>query len=165
MKFWFDTEFYEDGLAIHLISIGVVAEDGRTYYAESPNAYNWARQSLWLISNVLPRLEGRIKATAQVRRELIEFFGEKPEIWAYYGAYDWVALCQLYGRMIDLPKGWPFFCRDVKQLCCDLGDPELPKQTTPEHHALNDALWTQDVWTWLCHRRAMQASGWKIDFT
>ena len=29
MRFWFDTEFYEDGHTIQLISIGVVAEDGR----------------------------------------------------------------------------------------------------------------------------------------
>lgn len=31
--------------------------------------------------------------------------------------YDWVVLCQLYGTMMDLPKGWPMYCRDVKQLC------------------------------------------------
>lgn len=29
MKFWFDTEFIEDGKTIDLLSIGVIAEDGR----------------------------------------------------------------------------------------------------------------------------------------
>lgn len=30
MRFWFDTEFIENGHTIDLISIGIVAEDGRT---------------------------------------------------------------------------------------------------------------------------------------
>ena len=35
MKYFYDTEFIEDGSTIELISIGVVAEDGREYYAVS----------------------------------------------------------------------------------------------------------------------------------
>ena len=35
MRYFFDTEFFEDGKTIDLISIGVVAEDGRTFYAIS----------------------------------------------------------------------------------------------------------------------------------
>ena len=31
MRFWFDTEFHENGSFIDLISIGVVSEDGRQY--------------------------------------------------------------------------------------------------------------------------------------
>jgi len=30
MKIWFDTEFYEDGRTIDLISIGLVREDGHS---------------------------------------------------------------------------------------------------------------------------------------
>src|SRR4051812_11038169 len=33
MKYFYDTEFLEDGQTIELISIGIVAEDGREYYA------------------------------------------------------------------------------------------------------------------------------------
>lgn len=33
MKYFLDTEFHEDGKTIDLISIGIVAEDGREYYA------------------------------------------------------------------------------------------------------------------------------------
>jgi hypothetical protein len=29
MRYWLDTEFIEDGKTIDLISIGIVAEDGR----------------------------------------------------------------------------------------------------------------------------------------
>jgi 3' exoribonuclease, RNase T-like len=33
VKIFYDTEFIEDGRTIDLISIGMVAEDGREYYA------------------------------------------------------------------------------------------------------------------------------------
>lgn len=38
-----------------------------------------------------------------------------PEFYAYFADYDWVAFCWLYGRMIDLPTGFPMYCRDIKQ--------------------------------------------------
>lgn len=64
MRFWFDTEFYEDGKKIQLISIGVVAEDGRTYYAETVHASLAACSSDWLRKNVAPHLKsGRITRT------------------------------------------------------------------------------------------------------
>jgi hypothetical protein len=145
MRFWFDTEFNEDGRTIDLISIGVVAEDGRTYYAET----DFAREKCstdWLRDNVLPHLSGPEKSRFVIARELIAFMGEKPEIWAYYADYDWVVLCQLFGRMIDLPKGWPKYCRDVKQLADSLGNPRFNKQDGSEHNALADAKWCEKVW-------------------
>lgn len=38
-----------------------------------------------------------------------------PEFYAYYADYDWVVFCWLFGRMIDLPKGFPMYCKDLKQ--------------------------------------------------
>lgn len=149
MRFWFDTEFYEDGKTIQLISIGIVAEDGREFYAETPAAPNLCAQSDWLKENVLPHLRGPVKDRTDMSYEIARFMGEKPEIWAYYADYDWVALCQIYGRMLDLPKGWPRFCRDVKQLCVSLGNPKLPEQKSAEHDALADARWTRDAWLYL----------------
>jgi hypothetical protein len=149
MRFWFDTEFFEDGRTIELISIGVVAEDGRTYYAEAPGADHLACKSAWLSEHVFPHLRGPQKYREYIATDLVSFMGEQPEIWAYYADYDWVALCQLHGRMIDLPKGWPMFCRDVKQLADSKGNPRLPKQTSAEHDALADALWTRDAWQFL----------------
>lgn len=156
MRFWFDTEFYEDGKAIYLISIGIVSEDGREYYAETVSAPLLARQTDWLRDNVAPHLRGKPaeKLPSELRDEIVAFMGEKPEIWAYYADYDWVALCQIYGRMIDLPKGWPMFCRDVKQLCVSLGDPKLPKQKSAEHDALADARWAKEAWDFLQFRAA-----------
>lgn len=146
MRFWFDTEFYEDGNTIALISIGVVSEDGRTYYAETPRSNALANQSEWLKANVLPHLRGPGKPRYEIGDDLVAFMGEHPEIWAYYADYDWVALCQLFGTMMDLPKGWPMYCRDVKQWCDMLGNPKLPEQKSQEHHALADAKWTREAW-------------------
>lgn len=41
--------------------------------------------------------------------------GDNPVFYGYYSDYDWVLLCTLFGRMIDLPKGFPMLCYDLKQ--------------------------------------------------
>jgi hypothetical protein len=141
MKIWFDTEFIEDGHTIDLISIGMIRQDGNDYYAESSEC-DLSKANEWVREHVLPQLTNQGKSRARIREEILCFAGLEPEFWAYYGAYDWVALCQLFGRMIDLPKGWPMWCRDVKQACESVGNPKLPPQTG-EHNALADARWTQ----------------------
>ncbi|MFF1483109.1 hypothetical protein ACIGZH_01800 [Streptomyces sp. NPDC058319] len=62
-----------------------------------------------------------------------------PQLWAWYGAYDHVALAQLFGPMIRLPKGIPMWTNDLRQECERLGNPHLPKQPGGEHNALADA--------------------------
>lgn len=151
MKYWFDTEFMEDGRTIEMLSIGVVAEDGREYYAVSSEA-DLSHANDWVKANVLPHLGAPMRTRSEIAAELVSFIGGqvvKPELWAYYGDYDWVVLCQLYGTMMDLPKGWPMFAMDVKQLCVSLGDPRLPEQTSTEHNALEDARWTCEAWLFL----------------
>jgi hypothetical protein len=151
MKIWFDTEFIEDGKTIDLISIGMVREDGKTLYLENLSA-DVNRASQWVKDNVLVHLDYVTHGVAreEIGPKVLAFAGEKPEFWAYYADYDWVALCQLYGTMMDLPKGWPMYCRDVKQLCDSLGNPPLIKQTEgPEHNALADAIWTRAAWQYL----------------
>ncbi len=155
MKYWFDTEFIEDGVTIDLLSIGVVCEDGREFYAQNRDA-NLDAASEWVRDNVFPGMrdcpDERILHKEQMRSALYYFieYGEgTPEFWAYYGDYDWVGLCQLFGTMMDLPEGWPMFAMDVKQLAVSLGSPELPPQDSAEHNALNDARWTRDAWKFL----------------
>ena len=141
MRVWFDTEFIEDGKTIELISIGAVREDGAEFYAESADC-DLNRASDWVKQNVFPSLRGGSARLPRltIARHMREFAGEKPEFWGYYAAYDWVVLCQLFGTMMDLPKGWPMFCRDIKQECNRLGNPSLPVQGKSEHNALADAL-------------------------
>lgn len=149
MKIWFDTEFYENGKTIDLISIGMVREDGATYYAETYDAVAVASRDEWLKANVLPHLSGPVRTRDEMRAEILSFAGTGPEFWAYYADYDWVVLCQLFGRMIDLPDSWPMFCRDVQQVRSERAVIDLPQQSGTEHNALADALWTRAAWEFL----------------
>lgn len=38
------------------------------------------------------------------------------QFYGYYADYDWVLFCSLYGRMLDLPSGFPMYCNDLKQM-------------------------------------------------
>ncbi len=53
----YDTEFLDDGKTIELISIGIVCEDGREYYAvNSDMPEDRIRKHSWLMDNVWPSL-------------------------------------------------------------------------------------------------------------
>lgn len=39
-----------------------------------------------------------------------------PVFYTFYGSYDWVAFCSLFGKMIDLPNGFPMYTKDLKQI-------------------------------------------------
>jgi 3' exoribonuclease, RNase T-like len=154
MRYFLDTEFIEDGKTIDLVSIGICAWDGRSYYAIS-NECDHGRANDWVKENVLTHLEpmdlGRPwKSRSQIRDEILAFVGpEKPEFWGYYADYDWVVFCQLFGRMVDLPKNFPMYCRDLKQLLDDKGNPKIHFRPTIEHNALADAAWAMGVFDWL----------------
>lgn len=148
MKYFFDTEFIEDGKTIDLISIGIVAQDGRTLYCES-NECALSKANDWVKENVIPHLNGDVQSRFDIALQIKEFVGQAPEFWGWYADYDWVVLMQLYGTMMQLPETWPMYCNDLKQLCNMLGNPDLPKQKTTEHNALNDAIWTKEAYEYI----------------
>lgn len=55
MKYFYDTEFAEDGRTIELISIGIVCEDGRELYLQSSEIHH-DHVSLWVEEHVYPHL-------------------------------------------------------------------------------------------------------------
>ncbi|MBB4935672.1 hypothetical protein F4561_006581 [Lipingzhangella halophila] len=184
MIYAYDTEFLEDGHTIDLISIGIVAENGREYYAVNADAdWDRIRKHEWLMRNVVPHLpitgrkwlddylkhpprqyqspadnpvgpdlhDTRVKPKWVIANEIREFLlGSDPEqvphveLWADYGAYDHVALAQLYGRMIDLPEGMPMFTRDLQQELAHRPDAAVPDQRDGVHDALADARHVMD---------------------
>ena len=151
MKVFIDTEFIEAGNChpLELLSVGIICEDGREFYAVNDEA-DLIHANDWVKANVLPHLGLPRMNRLEIRDRIQQFVGAgKPEFWGYYADYDWVVFCQLFGTMIDLPKGWPMYCRDIKQLCDSLGNPELPKQNSMEHNALNDAQWNLKAWHYL----------------
>lgn len=151
MRYFLDTEFIERPSTIELISIGLVAEDGRELYLENVEA-NERLADDWIKTNVLAHLQrGLVAVNRQtIKQEILAFVGNdpKPEFWAYFADYDWVVFCWLFGRMIDLPKHFPMYCRDFKQTMDDNGikKSDLPKQSGTEHHALADARWLRDAY-------------------
>lgn len=281
MKYFFDTEFHEYHKqpkmgffeigkpipTIDLISIGIVCEDGREYYAiskdfdiadawnsyqesvaevtelvssngneviqfkfESSDIIKWkllykgfktnyvkddVLKTYWLRKNVLESIEmdlfklhckanvghkgiegrGNYKAfkwmldtygktNKQIAKEIKEFVLYKDpikdiEFYAYYADYDWVVFAQLFGKMIDLPKGFPFYCRDLNQTLDEKAAIENdrhqvntirdlyfgttsndmikfwknhhPKypKQTNEHNALDDARWNFELYKFL----------------
>jgi hypothetical protein len=143
VKYWLDTEFIARPYTIDLISIGLVAEDGREFYAESSEV-DWSKASLWTLQNVRPQLDGKGMARVDIGYAVREFTDgdEHPVFWGYFPAYDWVAFNWLFGHMDELPFHYPQLCLDIKQWAIELGDPELPQQAGARHHALLDARWT-----------------------
>lgn len=173
----YDLEFLEDGRTIELISIGMVCDDGREYYAVNADMpVKRIRKHEWLMANVVPHLphgngdrrshlprrwlidyfDPLVKSRKTIAAEVAAFIQATPDVqlWANYGAYDHVALAQLWGRMIDLPEYVPMFTCDIQQERARLGIPwdALPKQEDGEHNALADARHNQTVRRWLAEQ-------------
>lgn len=216
--FFLDTEFLEGtqtkrflGIpygttkpTIDLISIGIVSEEGKEYYAISKD-FNlkeaWNRYDLkpdinnggmkkvyWIRENVLLPIYDELftkwcndtksltgdefmyftygtlkklinkygKTNKQIAEDIKSIFtadkfkheGTYPntypkgvKFYGYYSDYDWVAFCWLFGKMIQLPKGFPMYCIDLKQMLDEKenslknknGKIELVSKVIPEH--------------------------------
>ncbi|MFW0791692.1 polyadenylate-specific 3'-exoribonuclease AS [Gordonia sp. CPCC 205333] len=159
MRFFYDSEFIEDGHTIDLVSLGVVAEDGREFYAVSTE-FDESRAGDWVRAHVLPKLPSPAskvwKSRRAIRDELLEFLtadGSEIELWAWVGAYDHVALCQLWGPMTALPRIIPRYTRELKQSWDDAGRPALPAAPRDAHDALADARHNLRKW------EAIEAAG------
>jgi hypothetical protein len=148
-RYFYDCEFIEDGRLIDLVSIAVVDEHGREYYAVSTE-FDDSRANPWVRRHVLDKLPSPAdklwRSRDRIREELLEFLTEPLvagdatdiELWAWYAAYDHVALAQLWGAMPALPREIPRFTKDLRQLWDDAGRPPLPV-AEGRHDALVDA--------------------------
>lgn len=193
-KYFLDTEFKEKPNTIDLISIGIVCEDGRKYYALNKNFNlkeawkdDWFRENVLLpiyteyvhgdmrnhfsfsIKTMKGILKGYGKDINKISEEIKEFVYytgweiDPPvhsyklnnkgniEFYGYYSDYDWVVFCWIFGRMIDLPKGFPMYCKDLKQIMDDKGlDKDWKRKNCPdpkgEHNALIDAEWNMKLY-------------------
>lgn len=173
VKRWFlDTEFMEEPGWMQLLSIAIVSEDGtEKLYAINREA-DINRANDWVRKNILPRLFkewGQYAATVeQIRHEILQIIParptdeekiklwQKPEFWGYYCDYDWVNFCWIFGKMIDLPNGYPMYCLDLKQVSKLNDDLKFPQQDpSQEHHALNDAEWNRQQYLWCVDQKIL----------
>jgi hypothetical protein len=181
-RYYLDTEFIDDGKTIEMISIGMVCDDGRELYLVS-SEFARSRCDEWLETNVISQLPkcacpgggtlshlGHFDSTckwrsrAAIRDAICEFIREEPkdqiEIWAYYASSDWIVFYQLFGKMIDMPKYFPFFVRDLKQYALDIGYRGKFKELLPDtghHDALADAKWNMQAHCLLDQNRDKRA--------
>lgn len=170
MRYFIDTEFFERPGRMDLISVGIVSEDDREFYAENAE-FDWSFSELrglsttigglagssdpkletpdWLIKNVKPYLSGQwAKEVATIRESVRYFVRDEPEFWGYLCGYDWVVFCWIFGRMADKPDYYPYYCNDLAQLMhmTGVGRQELPAEEVG-HHALRDARWLKESYT------------------
>ncbi len=121
MKIFFDTEF--TGLHQHttLISIGLISESDRTFYAEF-NDYDETQLNDWLREHVISHLQfldvqtaepkldfehhamkaSQSVVTASLSQWLAQF--SAIEMWADCPAYDWVLFGALFGGSLSVPR-------------------------------------------------------------
>jgi hypothetical protein len=161
VRYFLDTEHTDDGDRFELISIAVVCEDGREYYA-AVEGYDDAAVTPWIASTCCQssRLPGDPlwKPRRQIRDDLAEFVvGQEIEFWTMCAWPDWSIVVRLFGRFEDVPESWPMACWDLWQLEAELGVTEADRLAEPEgvHNALIDAHYHQRIYESLRRLRSV----------
>ena len=162
-KVFFDSEFTGLHQNTTLISIGLVSECGKTFYAEF-NDYDSSQVDDWLRKNVIEKLryngtsqflynvDGNIsyKGTSEnIKEKLVIWLAqfENVEMWSDCLSYDWVLFCQLFGHAFNIPDNVYYIPFDICTLFKAEGiDPDISREgyselkaTADKHNALWDA--------------------------
>lgn len=146
MKIFFDTEFTGLHQRTTLISIGLVAENGREFYAEFTD-FDKDQIDDWLRDNILVNLiykhddnraytdgahTGRNGDRAYIAGELekwLDSFVEPVEMWSDCLAYDWILFCQLWGGALKVPEWIYYIPFDIATLFKVEGvDPDINRE-------------------------------------
>ena len=148
MRFFYDTEFIDNGRTIELISIGVAAEDGREYYAVSTEfhpeqAGRWVRtqRAAQTAAAGVDSCGGR---GGSIREDLEDFFGidgdEPIELWAWVGRLRPRGAVPAVGpddrACRRRSRGSPGNCGSSGR---SAGSPRMPPRPRDTHDALVDA--------------------------
>lgn len=163
-KLFLDTEFTGLHAKTTLISIGIVAENGDSFYAELTD-YDTSQVDDWLQENVIDNLVliGRPSNTLVVEGHHITFLGDKRtlrshlgkwinqhgpvEIWSDCLAYDWVLFNDIFGNAFGIPKNIYYIPFDIctllkaKDLDPDISREEFSEMGKNPSAAKHNALW------------------------
>ncbi|KLU99505.1 hypothetical protein ABT58_16770 [Photobacterium aphoticum] len=162
---FFDSEFTALTQSARLLSLALVDENGRTFYAECMEAKTYTLDP-WLQQHVLPHMQWLTQpdnqatfrhdalSTAQqstwifdtephIAAALTEWLSvyDDIEMWADCPAYDWVLFCQLFGGSLHLPAPLTYIVHDFSTLLTlQQIDPLTPRQQLlPAHSMMADA--------------------------
>lgn len=148
MKIFFDTEFTGLHKDTNLISIGIVAEDGREFYGELDYYGQDKYIDPWIKENVIKNLDGVNVYNKQELKDAIEAFlssYSEVEVWSDCLAYDWVLFNDIWGGAFDIPKKIYYIPFDICTLMKIKGvDPDVSREEFAgvegkKHNALHDA--------------------------
>ncbi len=162
-KIFFDCEFTGLHQNTTLVSIGLVSECGKTFYAELTD-YDKSQINEWLQKNVIDNLKFNNEKGTDIfwnEGNNTKFFGktdllklylsqwlaqfESIEIWSDCLSYDWVLFNQIFGHAFNIPKNVYYIPFDLSSLLKIYGyDPDLSRKEfsgsdEPNHNALSDA--------------------------
>lgn len=167
-KIYFDTEFTGLHQKTTLVSIGLISDCGKTFYAEF-NDYDAFQIDVWLQENVISKLlfnEHRsflgdvfcdcmenmeVKgSTSFVRQHLSDWLHQFVDVVEMYSdclSYDWVLFCNIFGRAFDVPSNVYYVPFDLCTSLKERGiDPDINREWfaniedgANKHNALWDA--------------------------
>lgn len=165
MRYYLDTEF--DEKSKFMLSVGIVAQDGREFYAVDTN-YQFVKND-WLTEHVVPHLFDLTASQAifqghsfQIARQLVDFMAgdHDAKFYGWKSAWDIVLVHSLFGGyqgVLDAGVGIPLVCFDLYQMSQSLGVDSVKEKIRPlepAHHALVDARWNK-----LVHQQLMMQYG------
>lgn len=146
MRIFFDSEFTQLRQDSTLISIGLVADNGKEFYAEL-NDFNPILVNAWIYDNVIEKLKFRDKDelftklgsvtfmkgnTRQVREELQAWLQQfdRVELWSDVHHYDVVLLFNLLGTTaFDIPQNIYYIPFDIASVFKAYGlDPDIERE-------------------------------------
>lgn len=185
MKVFFDTEFTGLHQNTTLISIGLIAEDGKTFYAELTDydknqVDDWIRDNVIAKTNYLKESANDETAsvsmwnyycpgtTSEIKTALSVWLSqwESVEMWSDCLSYDWVLFNQLFGHAFNIPKNVYYIPFDICTLFKVKGvDPDVSREEfarggsywfTEDQVQKHNALWDAKVIK-ACYERLMQA--------
>lgn len=162
---YFDTEFTGLHKNTTLISIGIISDNNKTFYAELTD-YDKSQVDDWIKTNVISNLlfedekknivisddekKYQIKGDSKfLKTHLTEWLSKfsEVEIWSDCLSYDWVLFCDIFGTVFDIPKNVYYIPFDISTLFkLKRIDPDISREeftgtndNKNKHNALFDA--------------------------
>ena len=167
-KIYWDSEFSGLHQNTTLISIGLISECGKSFYAELTD-YDKSQIDEWLQENVINNLtldylksdidnsgvtdetdKNHIKykgTKSHLKVELEKWFSqfEEIEMWSDCLAYDWVLFNSIFGTAFDIPKNILYIPFDISILFYTKGiNPDINREIfidLKENNQKHNALW------------------------
>ncbi len=125
MKLFIDTEFTDLTQSAQLLSLALVSECGKAFYAVFDD-YDKEKCSDFVCREVIPYLEletNNLKPqitylktnTQEIKTALLKWLSqfEIIQMWADVPYYDWVLFCELFGGALFIPKQIHYMCMDL----------------------------------------------------